>query len=117
MNNTPQTPPNNEPEPEPEPELENITTNILKPDDWAIPFLEAYTGHNKNAKAYGIISKAAKRSGVCGCKAASSCMQCCVPSFTYSKRKKCQTSVVVPTVLLRPPRESRCSIATVGGIP
>lgn len=60
MNNTPQTPPNNEPEPE----LENITTNILKPDDWAIPFLEAYTGHNKNAKAYGIISKAAKPAGV-----------------------------------------------------
>jgi hypothetical protein len=27
------------------------------------------------------------------------------------------TSVVVPTVLLRPPRLVRCSIATVGGMP
>jgi hypothetical protein len=27
------------------------------------------------------------------------------PSFTYSRRRKCHTSVVVPTVLLRPPRD------------
>ena len=56
-------------------------------------------------------------SGVCGATAAPSCTQCCTPSFTNSKRKKCQTSVVVPTVLMRPPRERRCSIATVGGMP
>ena len=43
--------------------------------------------------------------------------RCWMPSFTYSSRRKCQTSVVVATVLLRPPRDRRCSIATVGGMP
>ena len=57
------------------------------------------------------------RSADCGSTAAPSCTQCCTPSLTYSRRRKCQTSVVVPTVLLRPPRERRCSIATVGGMP
>jgi hypothetical protein len=46
-----------------------------------------------------------------------SCGQCCVPSFTYSRRRKWYTSVSVATVLLRPPRLVRCSIATVGGMP
>jgi hypothetical protein len=40
-----------------------------------------------------------------------------VPSFTHSRRRKCHTSVSVATVLLRPPRLRRCSIATVGGMP
>ena len=31
--------------------------------------------------------------------------------------QECQTSDVVATVLLRPPRDGRCSIATVGGMP
>src|SRR3989344_6069107 len=56
-------------------------------------------------------------SGVCGCTAAPSLVQCWVPSLTYSRRRKCHTSVVVPTVDLRPPRDRRCSIATVGGMP
>ncbi len=61
-----------------------------------------------------VSSWAAMRSGVCGSTAAPSCTQCWVPSFTYSRRRKCQTSVVVPTVDLRPPRDRRCSMATVG---
>ena len=56
-------------------------------------------------------------SAVCGATAAPSWMQCCTPSFTYSRRKKCQTSVAVPTVDFLPPRDRRCSIATVGGMP
>ncbi|MNS82582.1 hypothetical protein D3C72_1163300 [compost metagenome] len=63
------------------------------------------------------ISCAAMLSGVCGCTAAPSCTQCWMPSFTYNRRRKCHTSVVVPTVLLRPPRDRRCSMATVGGMP
>ena len=56
-------------------------------------------------------------STVCGRTSAPSFTQCCTPSLTYSRRRKCHTSVVVPTVDLRPPRDSRCSMATVGGIP
>ena len=56
-------------------------------------------------------------SGVCGATAALSFTQCCVPSLTYKSLRKCQTSVVVPTVLFLPPRESLCSMATVGGMP
>jgi len=40
-----------------------------------------------------------------------------VPSLTKSRRRKCRSSVVVPTVERRPPREVRCSMATVGGMP
>ncbi len=56
-------------------------------------------------------------SALCAFTGAPSFTQCCRPSFTHSRRRKCQTSVVVATVLLRPPRDSRCSIATVGGMP
>ena len=41
-------------------------------------------------------------SGVCGRTSAPSFTQCCTPSLTYSRRRKCQTSVVVPTVRLAP---------------
>ncbi len=39
------------------------------------------------------------------------------PSLTYSRRRKWWISVRVATVLLRPPRLVRCSMATVGGMP
>jgi hypothetical protein len=56
-------------------------------------------------------------SALWGRTSAPSCTQCCNPSLTHSSRMKCQTSVAVATVLLRPPRDSRCSMATVGGMP
>jgi hypothetical protein len=56
-------------------------------------------------------------SALCAFTGAPSCTQCCRPSLTHSRRRKCQTSVVVATVLLRPPRLRRCSMATVGGMP
>ncbi len=57
-------------------------------------------------------------STLCGRTGLPSFTQCWMPSFTHSRRRKCQTSVVVATVLLRPPRDRRCSIlATVGGMP
>ena len=34
----------------------------------------------------------------CGATAAPSWMQCCTPSLTYSRRRKCQTSVLVPNL-------------------
>ena len=43
--------------------------------------------------------------------------QCCVPSFTNSRRRKWWISVCVATVDFEPPRLVRCSIATVGGMP
>jgi hypothetical protein len=41
-------------------------------------------------------------SALCAFTGAPSCTQCCVPSLTHSRRRKCHTSVVVATVLLRP---------------
>jgi hypothetical protein len=40
-----------------------------------------------------------------------------VPTFAKRRRRKCQTSVTVATVDFPPPREMRCSMATVGGSP
>ena len=64
-----------------------------------------------------ITDRAAMLAALCGRTGVPSFVQCCRPSFTYSRRRKCHTSVVVPTVDLRPPRDRRCSMATVGGMP
>ncbi|OPZ01711.1 MAG: hypothetical protein BWZ09_02661 [Alphaproteobacteria bacterium ADurb.BinA305] len=56
-------------------------------------------------------------SKLCGVTGTLQSGQNCVPSFTYIRRRKGWISVSVATVLLRPPRLVRCSIATVGGMP
>ena len=56
-------------------------------------------------------------SKLCGVTGTSQSGQNWVPSFTYIRRRKGWISVSVPTVLLRPPRLTRCSMATVGGMP
>ncbi len=56
-------------------------------------------------------------SSLCGSIGTSQSGQCWVPSLTKSRRRKWWISVSVPTVLLRPPRLVRCSMATVGGMP
>ena len=56
-------------------------------------------------------------SAVCGSIGTWQSGQCCVPSFTNSRRRKWWISVCVATVLFDPPRLVRCSIATVGGMP
>jgi hypothetical protein len=62
-------------------------------------------------------SNAAIESTLCGSIGTWQSGQYCTPSLTNSRRRKWCTSVSVPTVLLRPPRLVRCSIATVGGMP
>ena len=61
--------------------------------------------------------RAAIASTLCGSIGTLQLGQYWVPSFMKSRRRKWWISVSVATVLLRPPRLTRCSIATVGGMP
>jgi hypothetical protein len=56
-------------------------------------------------------------SALCGAPARQSCTQCCSAQLDVQQAQEVPDLGGVATVLLRPPRLVRCSMATVGGMP